>query len=611
MKSAYITIILLASLISGILLAGTLYTPPAFSITHAVSEGIDNVTVHPKDATLNITTVLLLAGLSIMSVGLIVTQFRIRHRRVEINSTSAENFEIPVLLCIMQLAFTIRLFFLSTGSFQSDESILTYTSYLTAQGFFPYKDVFLAQTPLSIYLMAAFIHLFGTSYPSVRVLNVGVFTGTIALTYFLSKNVLPENKPKYALAVTALYAFYPSWFVTVSFTSTLENLLTLFTLSTAITYVVYHKKAEGKYLVLSGFFSGCALATTLRAVYFLLPLVIFHLGYLFWTRQMNRLLKDGLRFVTGLIIPLGIMLIYFALNGALQSLYLDVIVYQVSLFPKGAFVQTVLWYLNNMWPLLVLGGLGIFATIQTIKQQGNIRVVFSCFILLSNVLFILSGVLSGGFFIHYLYYLLPFASIIAIVGVLKLKDSFTFNLRKRVGVILFLLLLVFSIGITGIYTITDTLTYFSQSPYDKVDSFIAQSIENITLSSTPIWSSEAAIGFFSDRMIVAPSSDFRFIGMFDSMIGFNFGVDKGSQMKGYANGFVGPDDFVKSWKNDNVSVLVFIINKGWVPYPDPLLWSGYRNQTGVAGYVTSNYMLTEIVTCDGNPYSYYIWVRKG
>lgn len=109
---------------------------------------------------------------------------------------------------------------------------------------------------------------------------------------------------------------------------------------------------------------------------------------------------------------------------------------------------------------------------------------------------------------------------------------------------------------------------------------------------------------------MGPTSDFRFIGMFDAMIGFNFSVDKGFEIKGYTNGFVRPDDFIMSWQSNNVSLLVFIMNKGWVPYPDPLLWSGYRNQTGVAEYITKNYSLKEIVTSEFNPYTYYIWVRK-
>lgn len=295
-------------------------------------------------------------------------------------------------------------------------------------------------------------------------------------------------------------------------------------------------------------------------------------------------------------------------------MYLDVVTFQVSSIPKGGFLFWLLWYLNNMWPLLLLGGLGTFLALDWARRERSIGVVLPCFLFFSNLLFIISGVLSSGFFIHYLYYLYPFASVVAILGIYRLKSTFHIKGQNSIYLRGFIVILVVTSLVTASYTVTNTLPYFYPSPYDKVDYYIGSYIHNITNPSSLVWSSEPAIGFFSERNIVAPASNFRFIGMFDVMLGIDSGVFRGNEMKGYPNGFVTPDDFVQSWKSNNVTVLVFIMNRGWVPYPDGYLWTGYRNQTawvpGVAQYVTMNYTLTLNITCKNDPYAYYIWVKN-
>ena len=71
-----------------------------------------------------------------------------------------------------------------------------------------------------------------------------------------------------------------------------------------------------------------------------------------------------------------------------------------------------------------------------------------------------------------------------------------------------------------------------------------------------------------------------------------------------------PLEVVEAWEKEKVKVIIFIFGRGWVPYPDDLLWDGFQDQEGVASYVEEKYELKHIVTASDVPYIYEIWVRK-
>ncbi len=75
-------------------------------------------------------------------------------------------------------------------------------------------------------------------------------------------------------------------------------------------------------------------------------------------------------------------------------------------------------------------------------------------------------------------------------------------------------------------------------------------------------------------------------------------------------GVLSPSQFVQTWEREETKVVIFILGKGWVPYPDGYLWFGTSNSTGVASYVQEKYELKEFLTATDTPYTYEIWVRK-
>lgn len=526
------------------------------------------------------------------------------------NLQKSDVLEKVPLIIILQVALLIRLVFLDSLQLSSDEAIYTYTSYLITKGVLPYKEVFIAHPPLSFYITAFFMWNFELSYPSIRLLSIGIFLGTIMMTYSLSKVVLGKLDGKYSLFVATLYAFYPSWFTVNSIASSLENLLTLFILLSTFFYVLYHRSSKNKYLLISGLSGGCALLITVRAVFFLLSLVIVHLIYIVRIRKGSQFFRSWLIFASGFAFPIGCTLGLLAVSNALRYFYLDVVTYQLSIF--GMSVNDRLWYLGQylvgQLPLILLSGFGISLAEKTVKKTRNISVAIPGFVFFLNFLFFS----SYGFLMHYLQFLGPFLSIISILGIIEVKritEDTHVRARSKVFVCIFIVLLSFFCYFAGTNLYQVSL-YFQKNPYDRTNYYIGKRIANITSPSDYIWSGEAAIGYFSQRMIVAPSADFRFIGISDSIIGFDYGEDRGAEMQGYNDGFVSAEDFIESWESKRVKVVVFIMGKGWIPYVDPLLWNGYRQHSGVAEYVSREYELLEVVFGEDVSYVYYIWVRR-
>jgi len=563
--------------------------------------------VYPSDASIN-PVILLIAGLFVFSCMVLFVDNVMFRRK---NKTKLQKNDKAFLILILQAALFVRLILLDYTQLASDEAIYTYTPYLLTKGILPYKEVFMAHPPLNFYITVFFMEVFKPSYPSIRLLNVVIFLATIIMTYLLSKVVLGRLNGKYSLLATALYALYPSWFTYNSTASSLENLLTLFTLLSTFFYVLYHRNNKNRYLLISGFSGGLTLLVTMRAAFFLISLIATHLIYIVWLKKQSQLFRDGLLFTSGFALPIGCTVGLLAVSNVLQYFYLDVFTYQFSIFRMA--LNDRLWYLGQYlaaeWPLLLPAGFGTYLTVKTVKQTRNISTAIPGFVFFSNFLFFS----SFGFLMHYLQFLSPFLSILSILGIKEARkiirrDTQT-RMRSKAVVCIFLVVLCF-FGYLTATSLYQVASYLRKNPYDKVNYYAGKRIASMTNPSDYIWSGDAAIGFFSQRIIVAPSSDFRFIGCSDSIIGFDYGKDRGAEMKGYNDGFVTVEDFIQAWESKHVTVLVFIMKKGWIPYVDPFLWNGYRGHTGVAEYVSTNYELQEVVIGEDVPYIYYIWVRR-
>lgn len=493
--------------------------------------------------------------------------------------------------------------------FQSDESVYTYGGYLIAQGQIPYREVFLAHPPLMYLTYALLIRLFGANYMAIRFFNIGLFLGICVLSYIFAKLVLRKltTNKFYSLLVVILCAFYPSVFLLHPAGLLLENLLTFFSLAMVIVYLMFRKNSDKRLLFLMGLLAGLAMLTTLRSVFFIGSLCLFHIISLVWCKRFKQLFVDVLAIIAGIAIPLASLFVALYSWNALPQFYNHVIRFP-SLFPmpfEERFFNLV-WYFNSMIPLIVLAVVGTFARgvkMAESQEKGRFSSIFPIYQYWVVFLVLLVG-LSTRF--HYLFYITPYLALMSVIGLFYIKRfmlNFA-NVKYTALIVCSLVLIGFTTVQTVDYTFKKTVTYFQDDPYVDIHDYIGRYISNVTEPTDKIWTSEGAIGFLSQREIVAPNStDWPFICFFADVLGAS---PEGNVVK---DGLVTPKDFSDTLQANNVKVIVVIQGKGWVPYPDSIIWNGYNGQDGIKTYVHDYYECTNLITSEEVPYLYFIWVR--
>jgi len=517
-------------------------------------------------------------------------------------------------------ALFLRTLILDNRPLQSDESIYVYSAYAITKGVVPYREVFLAHPPLMYLVYSVFIQIVGTNFISLRLCNVVVYLFTIFLTYIMVKLLLEKHQSGgvFALISAAIYAFYPSYFFFVSTTSLLENLLTLFTLSSVVAYIQFHRLGSKLWLFLTGFFMSLALSSAFRAIVFVISMILFIVLRDLWHRKYKSIFTQiGIIFL-GMLLPVLVAVFMIFYWQALPQFYLQTFYIHTVLFPQSMDRRLgyLDWYINSVFPLLITGILGALYLGRNAKKHDTSLLLLPLFIagvFYSTILYIFRNT-----FFHYFFYMNPYLVFLSVTCFLQIKlvlwknEKFKINFDSNFTLITVFLVLMLLIGSQNYsYLLNNTGPYFRRTAYNDLHLYLGDYIANMTDPEDKIWTSEGAIAFFAQRLIQAPnSSNWPFQASFSNLFGYSFGEYRGDEMKDYKEGFVTTDQFVNAWEIRKVKALVFILGTGWIPYPDELLWNGFRGQEGVATYVQEKYEMRLIFTAPQVSYVYYVWVRK-
>jgi len=547
-----------------------------------------------------------------------------RSHEISLKLSSVSSFlsirEIVGIFGVIMIAFFIRVIILNLRPFQSDESLYVYSAYAITKGVVPYREVFLAHPPLMYLVYSVFIQIVGTNFISLRLCNTIVYLFTVFLTYIMIKLFFEKHQSGgvFALLGAAIYAFYPSYFLLISTTSLLENLLTLFALGSVVAYIQFHRLGSKLWLFFAGFFMSLALLTTFRAIPFVISIALLILIRNIWNRKYKSILTQiGINFL-GMLLPVLVAVFALFYWQALPQFYLQTFYYHTVLFPPS--MDTRLgyldWYINSMFPLIITGILGAIYLGRNAKKHDTSLLLLPLFIagvFYSTILYIFRATIF-----HYFHYMNPYLVLLSVTCFLQIKsvlwknDTFEGKINLKftlLTVFLTLLLLTSSQSIS--YLLNETGPYFRQTSYNNLHLYLGNYIANITNPDDEIWTSEGAIAFFAQRVIQAPNSSYwPFQALFSNPLGYSFGEYRGDEMKDYKEGFVTTDQFVNAWEIMKVKTLIFILGTGWIPYPDELLWNGFRGQEGVATYVQEKYEMQLIFTAPQVSYVYYVWMRK-
>ena len=515
-------------------------------------------------------------------------------------------YEVIGITSIVMLAFFLRVTRILTPPFASDESIYSYASYAISQGVIPYREIELAHPPFMYLIYAMFIRLTGPNLLYLRLLTIGITLAIIFLVYLMVKVVLSNQKEsgKLGLLSAGIYAFYP---IILWVTSQLEAILTLFTLLSVIVYAKFYNSKNKTLLLLTGILIGCALMTKLPAIFFIAPILLCHMMYGIGHKEYKRIFVDIPIILLGVAVPLAFTLVWLIFYcGALPQFYMQIYQWQLIRPPQMLWERqsNIFWYVNAFLPLIVIGALGALYSIKIAKEQSNYLIILPTLLYGANVLAFLT--ISRFILFHYFIYLSPYLIFLNAVylnnisQMLKKKPKISvkpdFILQVGSLILVFAVLLqslIYSVPFVTART-GELITPFNANPYTKVEHYIGNYVAAITNPSDKIWTSEGAIAFFAQRTITTPnSSNWPFQAFFSDV----FGV-------------VSPNQFVQGWEKDKTKVIILIRGDGWIPYPDEILWYGFSNQQGVAGYIQEKYVFEKFVTASGVPYTYEIWVRK-
>ena len=510
--------------------------------------------------------------------------------------------EVIGIISIIVLSLFLRVTRIPAAPFASDESLYSYASYAISQGVIPYREIQLAHPPFMYLINVVFIRLSGPSLIYLRLWTIGINLANVFLVYLVVKVILRNQKGsgKLGLLSAGIYAFYP---VITAVISSLEAILTFFMLLSLIVYVESYSSSRKTLLFLSGIFMGCALMTKLPAIFFIATILIYHLVYALWHKEHRRVFLEIPIILLGIAIPVTFTLFWIVFScGAFNQFYMQIFQWQVIRPPQllSERYGNISFYANVFLPLMAIAALSLPYFVKHIKAHENHLVFLPAILYVANIVAFLA--LSRFILFHYFIFLSPFlvflgavflnqiAQIIKEKPKISAKPSFSF-------VFLLISAIILAATLVPIFTArigADLVIPFVDNPYTKTEYYIGNYVAAITNQSDKIWTSEGGIAFFAQRSIATPnSSDWPVQAFFDDM----FGV-------------LSPSQFVQTWENEETKVVIFILGKGWVPYPDGYLWYGTSNSTGVASYIQEKYELKKFLTASDTPYTYEIWVRK-
>lgn len=545
------------------------------------------------------------------------------HGSQRLLSTYSSHMEPALLVIFVQATFIFRLAFLSYPPFQSDESVYSYASSALAKGLVPYKEIALYQPPLQYLLMASIIKMSGPCLVALRLMGIIIQEACIVLVYLAAGSYFRRFRTnrcdQLALASSVVFGchltFLFYWF------GLNESLFMLLALGAFTLYLRANGRRE--LFFICGIFLGLSVLTKYYGLFLSTGFYILVLS--------NRRRSESYAFIKTNITNLSCMisgstaicvpflLILTSVWNALPNFLTQTVYWYTSdkfSAPLEHYTFTLRWVANSYTMLIWTSLIGILALFYWYKKTRDVLILAPTLILAVGSLFIISEILNSKWvFFHHFSSLLPYLSMITVSSFLFLgKFAISRKRLKSAGIVLTITATILVASFLNFQYLSSFLPgyYHSANPVNILERYIGLVVKNLTYDGDAIWTSEGAIGFFADRIIVAPnSSSWPVRACYSEIFSYDFMEYRGEQSR-YPDGYVTIKEFLQSWESHNVKVLVFIKGSGWVPYPDELLWNGFRGQIGVKSYVETNYQLCVVLTGEGvaGSYIYEVWMRK-
>ena len=521
-----------------------------------------------------------------------------------------------VLLIELAVGALLRFFnLIYFHTLDTDEAIYAQAVFAVTKGYIPYRDVFFAHPPVYLYLESGVLAA-SHSLLSLRSFNVLLGLATAVLIYYACRLVYSERT---ALIACGIYALYPLAIFSnkIAF---VDNGLTFFTTLMVVFFLKYLNENKTRYLALSGAFAGVSLMTKYTALLTVGALVLISM-FTFLRKKIRHLL---IYLSCALVFPFLILLVLLLTNiwpfFYEQTIHWQAIRFGMPPIEKFWFFVIILFSLS---PLLIPAMLAIPDNVRDRTWQLFMGLFF---IPLATLPF------SKVVFLQYSFSLIPPLCILVARGVdrnIATDFALAANIRrvlrfktikKRIihlsDIALPLLYIVmifwfstgFSYGVRW-FLVDNVIGSSESSTSTQNQMYLGSYIRNLTKPDDKIWTTEAAIAFFAERMIVEPDSQFwKFQGFFQDVWGYSWTRDDyRGPIPGYSEGLINLNDIRTAWQTEQPKIILFFESS----LVDQFIWDGIRNayteQEGLANYVFTNYHLVKIPEFP----SVEVWIRSG
>jgi 4-amino-4-deoxy-L-arabinose transferase-like glycosyltransferase len=225
---------------------------------------------------------------------------------------------MPLRLWLLAAGLTALLVgFSQTLAFYPDEGFHLVAARLVNDGKQPYLDFFYPHAPLWVYLMAAWMWIFGDTWRSVHVLSAlltGACTAVVA-RYVFSR--YPESSWRVATAASAALLMGLSalviWYGTVA---------VAYGLSLLLIFVAFWLVADAgpRFHWYQPFLAGLCAGTAAACLLLTAPVPLILLFWLLRHTDRERRFRVGAYFITGALIPF-VPLVWLAVQGPRQAVF--------------------------------------------------------------------------------------------------------------------------------------------------------------------------------------------------------------------------------------------------------------------------------------------------
>jgi len=462
----------------------------------------------------------------------------------------------------------------------ADESVCTQAVFALTKGYLPYRDVFIAH-PLAYFLIEyPFIRLF-PSILMARSVSVLLSLGTMLLIFYITKDLYSENV---AMLATALFAF-SSYAIYYNKLAIVENAILFFTTLLLYFFFKYYRSDCERYLFLSGLIAGVAFISKYTAV--------FAIVVLMFLIAMKGLKKLAFFVAFASIAPLVFISSLF-LFGVHYYWYIQTVSLQLIRFslPLALKMSELGVYLAWTSPLLIM------AIPVMIHRRAKEDTILTALYVIPFLVMCFGKVL----FTHYFLMLTPMLCTLAARGLdqyfIRPKGLEFRKINAKVLVVLAILLVHF-------FFYSSIFLGSAQSEFAvhaKME--VADYIRSITEENDKIWTTEADIAFFAQRLIVAPNSTiWKYQGFYEDVWGY-MGTSYVGQFAGYSGGLISLEEIRQALECEKPKVVVVMEYK----VADMIIWNGINNpaykEEGLADYILTHYYLEREI------YDIQIYVRK-